>query len=60
MRPISGRQIGRDCITATASFAYLGDDAVGFSRATAVMDENLRTGRSECHRRRPENLNPPF
>ena len=40
MRPISRRQIGRDCVTAAASFAYLGDDTVGFSRATAVMDEN--------------------
>jgi hypothetical protein len=47
VRPISRRQIGRDCVGATAGFAYLGDDTVGFSRATAVMDENLRTGRSE-------------
>ena len=26
VRPIGRRQIGRDCITATASFAYLGDE----------------------------------
>src|SRR4029077_736868 len=49
VRPISRRQIGRDYVTAAASFAYLGDDTVGFSRATAVMDENLRTGGGECH-----------
>jgi len=48
VRPISRRQIGRDYVTAAASFAYLGDDTVGFSRATAVMDENLRTGGGEC------------
>ena len=48
MRPVSRRQIGRDCFTATASFAYLVDDAVGFTGATAVMHQNLRTGRSEC------------
>ena len=48
VRPVSRRQIGRDCVTAAASFAYLGDDTVGFSRATAVMHQNLRTGRSEC------------
>ena len=47
MRPISRRQIGRDCVTTAASFAYLGDDTIGFIRATAVMDENLCTGRSE-------------
>jgi len=60
VRPISRRQIGRHCVTTAASFAYLRDDTVGFSRATAVIGENLRTGGSECHRRRPENLNPPF
>src|SRR4029077_1336221 len=48
VRPISRRQIGRDCVTAAASFAYLGDYTVGFSRATSVMDENLRTGGGEC------------
>ena len=47
MRPVSRRQIGRDRVTAAASFAYLGDDTIGFSRATAVMHQNLRTGRSE-------------
>ena len=46
-RPVSRRQIGRDRVTAAASFAYLGDDTIGFSRATAVMHQNLRTGRSE-------------
>jgi hypothetical protein len=50
VRLICRRQIGRDCVTAAASFAYLGDDTVGFSRATAVMDENLRTGGGECQR----------
>jgi hypothetical protein len=47
VRPISRRQIGRDYVTAAASFADLGDDTIGFSRATAVMDENLRTGGGE-------------
>ena len=48
VRPVSRRQIGPDRVTATASFAYLTDDAVGFTGAAAVMHQNLRTGRSEC------------
>ena len=47
MRPIGSLQIGRDYVTAAASFAYLDDDTVGFSPATAVMHQSLRTGRSE-------------
>ena len=39
--------IGGDGVSAAAGFVDLGDDTVGFSRATAVMDENLRTGRSK-------------
>jgi len=37
VRPIGRRQIGRHRVSAAASLAYLGDDTVGFIRATAVM-----------------------
>ena len=47
VRPIGGRQIGRYRIGAAAGFAYLGDDAVGFVGAAAVVHQNLRTGRGE-------------
>ena len=50
VRPIGSLQIGRDCVAAAAGFAYLGDDSVGFSRATAVMHQDLRTGGGECQR----------
>ena len=50
VRPIGRRQIGGDCVSAAAGLVDLGDDTVGFSRATAVMHENLRTGsgQREC------------
>ena len=50
VRPIGRRQIGRDRVSAAAGLAYLGDDTVGFGRATAIMHENLRTrgGQREC------------
>jgi hypothetical protein len=43
VRPIGRRQIGRDCVSASASSADLGDDTVGFGRAMAIMHQNLRT-----------------
>jgi hypothetical protein len=47
VRSIGRGQIDRDRVSATAGLAYLGDDAVGFGRATAVVDENLGAGGGE-------------
>jgi hypothetical protein len=41
---------GRHCAGSAASFAYLADDTVGFIGATAVMQQDLRTGGGECQR----------
>jgi hypothetical protein len=43
VRPIGRRQIGRHRVSAAATLVYLGDDTIGFIRATAVVHQNLRT-----------------
>jgi hypothetical protein len=50
VRPIGSPQIGRDCVATAASFAYLGDNTVGFIGATAVLHQDLCTGGGECQR----------
>ena len=44
---IRGGKVHRYGIRSATALAYLCDDTVGFLRATAVMHQNLRTGRSE-------------
>jgi hypothetical protein len=50
VRPICSLQIGRDCVAAAASFAYLADDTVGFIGASTVMHQDLRVSGGECQR----------
>ena len=50
VRPIGSFQIGRDCVGAAASFAYLADDSIGFAGASAVMHPDLRAGGGVCPR----------
>jgi hypothetical protein len=50
VRPIGSLEIGRDCVAAAPSFAYLADDTVGFIGAMAVVHQDLRTSGGECQR----------
>ena len=50
VRPIGSLEIGRDCVVAAPSFAYLADDTVGFIGAMAVVHQDLRTSGGECQR----------
>jgi hypothetical protein len=50
VRAVRGGEIRRYGIRSATRFAYLGDNAVGFIRAAAVMHEDLGAGRCERER----------